>query len=133
MPGVKGQKNPSKHPRKNGYMVGTQQPIRVPEVFSFKLFPEDHARVKAELEENGWSKQEWVDHLIDHYYGEQREKSGIDESDRTPADEKTEKSEPDWDELKKSVLSRFKLGRQSATYKKLDQALDLLISEVSDG
>jgi hypothetical protein len=132
MPGVKGQKNPSKHPRKNGYMVGTQQPIRVPEVFSFKLFPEDHARVKAELEENGWSKQEWVDHLIDHYYGEQRE-SGIDESDRTPADEKTEKSEPDWDELKKSVLSRFKLGRQSATYKKIDQALDLLISEVSDG
>ncbi|MFP4410041.1 hypothetical protein [Coleofasciculus sp.] len=117
----------SDHPRRNGWMNGTQKPIRNPEVFSLKLPVDWYDEIKEDISRHGWSKQEWGDHVIAAYYGKSLDG---EQSDRDSQAKSGEKSEPDWEELKKEVLAKFKLGRQSATYKKIDQALDMMISSI---
>jgi hypothetical protein len=68
MAGRKGQKNPSKHKRENQWTKGTAEVIREPEVFAFKVSKELYPRVKAEIEERGISKQQFVDGLLACYY-----------------------------------------------------------------
>jgi hypothetical protein len=148
---------------------GTQSSVRNQEVFSLKMPLDWYDEVKEHIESEGWTKQEWGDHVVAAYYGKplnrepvepvKREKSKSDRDTKAKSREKskggsqaksreksedgsqavetprrgvcTEKSEPDWEELKKEVLGKFKLGRQSATYKKINQALDMMIAKVS--
>ncbi len=145
---------------------GTQSSVRNQEVFSLKMPLDWYDEVKEHIEKEGWTKQEWGDHVVAAYYGKplnrepvtpvkrevKREKSKSDRGSQAKSLEKSgggsqakslekseggsqakslEKSEPDWEELKKEVLGKFKLGRQSATYKKINQALDMMISKVS--
>jgi hypothetical protein len=115
-------------------MNGTQQPIRNPEVFSLKLPVDWYDEIKEDISRHGWSKQEWGDHVIAAYYGKSLDGEQSDRDSQAVETPRrgvcTEKSEPDWEELKKEVLAKFKLGRQSATYKKIDQALDMMISSI---
>ena len=138
---------------------GTQSSVRNQEVFSLKMPLDWYDEIKEHIESEGWTKQEWGDHVVAAYYGKplnrepvtpvKREKSKSDRGTQVKSREKfdqakslekseggsqvksREKSEPDWEELKKEVLGKFKLGRQSATYKKINQALDMMISKVS--
>ncbi|MFP5273784.1 hypothetical protein [Coleofasciculus sp.] len=141
---------------------GTQSSVRNQEVFSLKMPLDWYDEVKEHIESEGWTKQEWGDHIVAAYYGKplnrepvepvKREKSKSDRDTKAKSLEKSEgdsqpkslekfeggsqpksleKSEPDWEELKKEVLGKFKLGRQSATYKKINQALDMMIAKVS--
>ncbi len=96
MVGKKGQKNPSKHRRKNEYTIGLKEPTRHPEVFPFKLPIELYPRVKAEIEENGLTKQAFCDRLLAHYYGN--------------GEESLEKSELN-DEVRDAVLTVLELKR----------------------
>lgn len=86
MPGVKGQKNPSRHKRINGYVTGTQQAVRVSETIAFRPMREYADKIKEDMEAKGMSKQQWCDMLIGGYFGdpiEDAETSSV-EAERTP-------------------------------------------------
>ena len=71
MPKTKYYRTVSNHPRRNGWMNGTQTPIRSQEVFSLKMPMDWYDEVKEHIEKEGWTKQEWGDHVVAAYKGVQ--------------------------------------------------------------
>jgi len=64
MAGKKGQKNPSRHKRKNRYSAGVVESVRAPEVFAFRVQKEYYDAVKADIEQRGLTKQQWCDEAV---------------------------------------------------------------------
>lgn len=123
MAGRKGQPNPSRHPRKNEYMIGLKEPTRNPEVFAFKLPVELHPIAKSEIEEKGLTKQQWCDLLVSSYYGSGGDEVGDGEGGKSLTDLDLEK-------LKEQALKTLKVGKQAAAYKKASQVLDVFLEEL---
>lgn len=71
MTGVKGQKNPSQHKRKNGWVSGALEQFRAPETFAFRPLKEHIDRIKAEMSDKGLNKQQWCDTVVATYFEEQ--------------------------------------------------------------
>lgn len=78
MAGVKGQANPSKHKRINGWVTGTQTVVRDVETISFRPLKGLGEKIKADMEARGIaSKQQWCDEAVACLLGlEEQEDSG---------------------------------------------------------
>jgi hypothetical protein len=122
MAGVKGQRNPSKHKRINGWLAGTQEVVRDPQTIAFRPKKGMGDRILADMEAKGLNKQQWCDEVVAAYLGEPQADDDFAQKDVQP--EETSITNPlIQDAISQAITTKQAAIRAEQKKKRPDQKL----------